>query len=120
MCSRIHVIAVRLIAGFHVVSRLRDDADLQYVFSGKQHKGRGRKKKYDGKIDFKKLKAMYCLVISKQIEIKTSLSIRRFNTEIKKITDAKMLNKLTRKEVIVNGKITKTAQVLLSKLNLLH
>ena len=32
-------------AGFQVVSRLRDDADLQYIFTGEQKKGRGRKRK---------------------------------------------------------------------------
>lgn len=70
-----------------------------------------------------KLHLLICflaLVISKHIEIKTGLSIRRFNTEVKKITDARMLNKLTQKEVIVKGKITKTVEELLLKLNLLH
>lgn len=70
-----------------------------------------------------KLHLLICflaLVISKHIEIKTGLSIRRFNTETKKVADAKMLNKLTQKEVIVKGKITKTAEDLLLKLNLLH
>jgi len=70
-----------------------------------------------------KLHLLICflaLVISKHIEIKTGLSIRRFNTEAKKITDARMLNKLTQKQVIVKGKLTETAEGLLSKLNLLH
>lgn len=70
-----------------------------------------------------KLHLLICflaLVISKHIEIKTGMSIRRFNTEAKKVTDAKMLNKLTRKEVIVKGKLTETAEQLLSKLNLLY
>jgi len=62
----------------------------------------------------------FALVISKHIEIKTGLSIRRFNNEAKKVTDAKMLNKLTRKEVIVKGKITETTEGLLLKLNLLY
>jgi len=70
-----------------------------------------------------KLHLLICflaLVISKHIEIKTGFSIRRFNTEAKKVTDVKMLNKLTQKEVIVKGKLSKTAEELLSKLNLLH
>lgn len=41
--------------GFEVVSRLRDDADLKYKYIGEQSSGRGRPKKYDGKIDFKNL-----------------------------------------------------------------
>ena len=42
--------------GFETVSRLRDDADLQYKFKGIQKKGKGRPKKYDGKVDYKNLK----------------------------------------------------------------
>lgn len=59
------------------------------------------------------------LVISKHIEIKTELSIRRFITEMK-IADARMLNKFTMKEVIVQGKMTKNAYSILTNLNLLH
>ena len=38
--------------GFEVVGRLRDDADLLYKYKGAQRKGRGRSKKYDGKIRY--------------------------------------------------------------------
>lgn len=51
-------------AGFHVISRLRDDADLQYVFKGEQKKGKGRRRKYDGKIDFKHLNPKYAKIVS--------------------------------------------------------
>lgn len=51
-------------AGFDVISRLRDDADLQYIFTGQQKKGRGRKRKYDGKIDFKQLNPKYARRVS--------------------------------------------------------
>lgn len=44
-----------IMAGFIIVSRLRDDADLRYVFDGEQKSGRGRPRKYEGKIDFKNL-----------------------------------------------------------------
>jgi transposase len=70
-----------------------------------------------------KLHLLICflaLVISKHIEIKTGMSIKRFNTEAKKVTDAKMLNKLIQKQMIVKGKLTETAEELLPKLNLLH
>lgn len=70
-----------------------------------------------------KLHLLICflaLVISRHIEIKTAISIRRFNAEAKKITDARMSNKLNGKELIVKGKITQTAETILSKLNLLH
>jgi transposase len=70
-----------------------------------------------------KLHLLICflaLVISKHIEIKTGMSIRRFNTEAKKVTDAKMLNKLIQKQMIVKGKLTETAEDLINKLNLLY
>lgn len=40
---------------FEVVSRLRTDAYLQYLFTGVQKKGRGRPRKFDGKIDYNNL-----------------------------------------------------------------
>jgi len=36
--------------GLDVIGKLRCDADLCYVYTGKQ-KPRGRKRKYDGKVD---------------------------------------------------------------------
>jgi hypothetical protein len=39
--------------GMHLVSRLRDDADLKYLFQGEQKKGKGRPKLYAGKVDIK-------------------------------------------------------------------
>ena len=37
----------------HIVSRLRDDANLRYLYQGKKKNGRGRPKQYAGKIDLK-------------------------------------------------------------------
>lgn len=42
--------------GFHVVSRLRDDAVLQYLHTGLQKGGRGRKKELDGVVDISSLR----------------------------------------------------------------
>jgi hypothetical protein len=41
--------------GFHVISRMRNDAVMFYAYLGPQRKGRGRKKKYAGKVDVKNL-----------------------------------------------------------------
>jgi len=60
------------------------------------------------------------LAISKHIEIKSGMSIKRFITEAKKVADARMFNNLTQKEVIVKGKLTKTSQDLLIKFKMLH
>jgi hypothetical protein len=35
----------------HIISRLRTDADLRYLYKGPRKKGRGAPRKYDGKID---------------------------------------------------------------------
>lgn len=42
--------------GFNVVSRLRDDAVLQYLYTGPQKSGRGRKKELDGVVDTSSLR----------------------------------------------------------------
>lgn len=38
-----------------IVGRLRNDANLRYPFTGKQHTGRGRKRKYGDKVDVKNI-----------------------------------------------------------------
>lgn len=41
--------------GMNVITKMRNDANLRYPFQGKQRSGRGRKKKYDGKVNLDKL-----------------------------------------------------------------
>lgn len=43
------------------------------------------------------------LVVSKHIEIKADISIRAFLTHCKKITDARLLNRITKKEIRMRG-----------------
>lgn len=38
-------------AGFQFVGRMRDDANLNYLYTGPQKPGRGRPRAYDGKVD---------------------------------------------------------------------
>jgi len=38
--------------GFHQVGRLRDDANLRYLYKGPHEKRKGAKKKYDGKVKY--------------------------------------------------------------------
>ena len=70
-------------AGFHVVSRLRDDANLQYLFVAEQAKGRGRKRKYDGKIDFENLNMNHANLVS---EVKQELiySLKAYSKSLKR------------------------------------
>jgi hypothetical protein len=39
----------------HVITRMRPDANLSYLYRGAQKTGRGRKKLYAGKVDVKKI-----------------------------------------------------------------
>ena len=41
--------------GLHLITKLRCDADLRYLYSGKRRTGRGRPRVYDGKVDFQNL-----------------------------------------------------------------
>ncbi len=43
----------------HLISRLRDDADLQYLYDGKPTGKRGRPKKYQGKVDHSDIRKDY-------------------------------------------------------------
>jgi hypothetical protein len=38
-------------AGLHIITKMRPDANLRYVYNGPKAKGRGRPKLYDGKVD---------------------------------------------------------------------
>jgi len=40
-----------------IITKLRNDADLKYLYRGKQKNGLGRPKRFDGKVDWKKLPA---------------------------------------------------------------
>lgn len=60
------------------------------------------------------------LVLSKHIELVTGDSIRKFLTECKKITDARMLNKITNKETRIRTKYNDKILNYLNLLNLSH
>lgn len=70
-----------------------------------------------------KLHLLICfmaLVVSKHIELSTNISIKKFITEGKKITDARMFNKLTQKEIRMRTKLSPQIFKILSDLNLSH
>ena len=54
-------------AGMHLISRLRDDADLMYLYKGKPTGNKGRTRKYAGKIDHNNIDENYFSLV-KQIE----------------------------------------------------
>lgn len=70
-----------------------------------------------------KLHILICfmaLVVSKEIELTTNTSIRKFIDECKKVTDARMFNQITSKEVRIRTKISQEMTDFLLKLNLSH
>jgi transposase len=60
------------------------------------------------------------LVVSKHIELTTGDSIRKFVTECKKVTDARMLNKITNKETRIRAKYSDKILKYIKSLNLSH
>lgn len=69
-----------------------------------------------------KLHLLICfmaLVIAKHIELNTKWSIKRFIHECKKITDARLINKLTDKEVKIRVNLTKELIEIIPKIDLL-
>ena len=69
-----------------------------------------------------KLHLLICftaLVLSKHIELQTNTSIKKFIHECKKITDARLKNKITGKEIRIRADFTPSIMEILSKLNLL-
>ena len=69
-----------------------------------------------------KLHLLICfmaLVISKHIELQTNTSIKNFIHECKKITDARLKNKITCKELRIRASLTPSIPMFLQKLGLL-
>lgn len=69
-----------------------------------------------------KLHLLICfvaLVISKHIELQTNTSIRKFIHECKRITDARLKNKITGKELRIRADLTPSLIEILNKLNML-
>jgi len=70
-----------------------------------------------------KLHILICfmaLAVSKHIELQTNMSIKKFITESKKVTDARLLNTLTTKEIKIRAKISPDFMKIIQKLNLSH
>ena len=55
-------------AGLHLISRLRDDADLLYLYQGPQGSGRGRPRKHAGKVRFDDLREGHFALVLKDAE----------------------------------------------------
>lgn len=70
-----------------------------------------------------KLHILICfmaLVVSKHIELKTGVSIKKFIAESKKITDGRLFNHITNKEILIKGKPSPKMMEYLRDLGLPH
>ena len=70
-----------------------------------------------------KLHLLICfmaLAVSKHIEIKAATSIRSFLTECRKVTDARMLNKVNKKEIRMRAEIPSDLRQMISKISRPH
>lgn len=59
--------------GLHLVSKLRHDANLRYLFTGPHPKRRGARKKYDGKVNLQDLRRLTPIPISKSVTLYTAV-----------------------------------------------
>ena len=59
------------------------------------------------------------LVVSKQIELQTKVSIKKFLAETKKVTDGRLINKINDEEIRIRAKMSVATSEFLQKLNLL-
>jgi hypothetical protein len=69
-----------------------------------------------------KLHILICfmaLITSRHIELETGISIKKFIQECKKITDGRILNKITNKEIQLRVKLSPIIIEIIQKLNLL-
>ena len=69
-----------------------------------------------------KLHILICfmaLITSRHIELETGISIKKFIQECKKITDGRILNKITNKEIQLRVKLSPVINEIIEKLKLL-
>lgn len=59
--------------GLHLVSKLRHDANLRYLYSGPHPKRRGARKKYDGKVNLQDLSRLTPIPLSKTVTLYTAI-----------------------------------------------
>ena len=97
--------------GLHVITKMRLDANLKYIYNGNQKNGRGRKRKHSGKVNLKKLERdkwttlfstknqvaytaiVYCVMLKMNVRIVYYLDKRTMNHQVFLCTDIKMNGK---------------------------
>jgi len=59
--------------GLHLISKLRHDANLRFLFTGPHPKRRGARKKYDGKVTLQNLSRLTPILLSNAITLYTAI-----------------------------------------------
>jgi hypothetical protein len=59
--------------GMHLISKLRHDANLRYLYTGPHPKRRGARKKYDGKVNLQDLSRLTPIPLSKTVTLYTAM-----------------------------------------------
>lgn len=61
--------------GLHIITKMRQDANLRYLYTGVQKPGKGRPKAYDGKVDTKAIdkQRISCCYQDKQVKVYSAL-----------------------------------------------
>ena len=59
--------------GLHVISKLRHDARLRYLYTGPHPKRQGARKKYDGKVNLQDFSRLDAISVSKRITLYTAI-----------------------------------------------
>ncbi|HSH52204.1 MAG TPA: IS1634 family transposase [Bacteroidales bacterium] len=104
-----------------VIERYRQLYKIEQAFRISKHDLKTRPI-FHFKEDPIKLHLLICfmaLAVSKYIELKTNISIQSFLSECKKITDAKILNKITNKMILKRVPLTPEVETIIKHLNLL-
>lgn len=104
-----------------VIERYHQLYKIEQAFRISKHDLRARPI-FHFKQDAVKVHILICfmaLAISKYIELKTQVSIKFFLDECRKITDAKLLNKLNNQIIVLRVPLNHTTSTFLNQLNLL-
>ncbi len=104
-----------------VIERYHDLYKIEQAFRISKHDLKTRPI-FHFKEDPIRLHTLICfmaLAVSKYIEIKTNISLQSFLSECKKITDAKLLNKINNKIIVKRVPLSANVSDLLLRLNLL-
>ena len=104
---------------FEVVTRLRDDSNLMYLYEGEKSTGKGRPRKYDGKIAFKNLKKDYFKLIEKSESTELYHGVVHSVSLKKKIAVTILFTKNTKKDTWTH-KIFMSTDLSLSGIQILN